>query len=167
MQCNPNTTLIFCSLLLTFDILCIMSLSFEKQKCDVCTNSNLTSYVTMYLLIPYVFFGKHKIVDIILKAFEGDIDTTIDIEKHPSKIQIILEWSFYALLFCFGILEFKVSCIGKLSSSFLYWTALLVTVFSGFICISQFILSCCGATISIVREPPNNEYNIPLIEVQK
>ena len=105
MQCNPNTTLIFCSLVLTFDILCIMSLSFEKQKCDVCTDSNLTSYVTMYLLIPYVFFGKHKIVDIILKAFEGDIDTTIDIEKHPSKIQIILEWSFYALLFCFGILK--------------------------------------------------------------
>jgi hypothetical protein len=106
-----------------------------------------------------MFFGKHKIIDTIkLKLLcEESRYSEINIEKMPSGVQIIIEWITFSFLFVWGILEFELVCTKQLLSSSVYWVALIIMIVSGLVTISQTVMMCCGATMSIVKQPRISE----------
>ena len=65
---------------------CLITLfKYDKNVYLKCDQTNLPLYITTYLIIPYMFFGKHKIIKAIKKTLRGDIDPTTKMEKIPGK----------------------------------------------------------------------------------
>lgn len=162
--CNTNTTLLFCLGVFLFDLTCLISLGSSKNIYSACESTNLPMYLTMYLITPYMFFEKHKVIKAIKKCIMGDFDSTVQIEKIPSSMQICFEWVSFLILFVWGIFEFKVRCTHDIMSTGLYWTSFIVMVVSGIATISQTIMLCCGATMSIIKQDPNDEIHIGLMQ---
>lgn len=145
-----------------FDILCIISLFLNTNV----SNYFLRNYVTAYLLFPYMFFEKNKIINLIIDSVIGEHESIIDLncDRHKNffKLNDFLEWMFYLVLFICGLIY---DITKNYQSDMLYWMGIIILLVSGIYCMSKFILMCCGLTISIIREPIyDNEINVPLMK---
>lgn len=156
---------VFCTLVALFDLLCMFSLFYGRDAYIKCPHSDLILYVTLYLLVPYMIFGKHKIVKVIVKTASGEEKSTDKIEKKPNGGALLLEWIWYAFMFYWGINEFNVSCVHKLKGNMVYPLAFTIMILSGIVCIAQLFLFCCGVATGSIRQ--NNQINDGYVEYRR
>lgn len=157
-----NIMLCFYIPIFIFDILCIVSLFLNSNI----SNYFLRNYITSYLLFPYMFFEKNKIINLIIDSIIGENESIIDLNRNKNKnffkLSEFLEWTFYLVLFVCGLFY---DVTKNYQSDMLYWLGIIVLLMSGIYCVAKFILMCCGMTISIIREPIyDNEITVSLMK---
>lgn len=131
-------------------MMCIVSLFLNTNNFDYF----LRNYITIYLLFPYMFFDKNKIIYSIIDSIIGEYGSTIDFDhdrnKNFFKISELFEWIFYSILFIFGLVY---DVTKNYQSNMLYWMGIFILLLSGIYCVCKFVLMCCGLAISMIREP--------------
>jgi hypothetical protein len=139
-----------------FDLICFGSLFYSRYVYDKCAHSDIPIFVTMYLVTPYMFLNKGRIIRTItsVQSIESESsDVLVNFQEQP--MDSFLEWILSAILFFWGMNEFKVSCVKNINHTWLYVMAMIITIGSGIFCIFGLLLFCCGVVTGKIREDPN------------
>lgn len=154
---------IFFLFIISFDLICLASTFYAKDVYEKCPQSNLSLFMTVYLVVPYMFLDKSKVIKFITKSKYANGEKKVKVSKAKSDTSF-LDWLFSALLFFWGINEFKVSCVHLLKHSILYLMGMIITICSGIFCIGGLFVFCCAVATGAAREDPNqtayNEYRL-------
>lgn len=139
-----------------FDLICFGSLFYSRYVYDKCAHSDIPLFVTVYLVAPYMFLNKGRIIRTITNVQNTESESPdIRVNSQEQPINQFLEWILSAILFFWGMNEFKVSCVKNINDTWLYTMVMIITIGSGMFCIFGLLLFCCGVITGKIREDPN------------
>lgn len=159
---GSSTVAVLCLFFIFFDILCLMSLFYWKDIYEKCPSSDLINYMIMYLVIPYMFLDKNKVVVTVTQKItvneenQTNVETTAN-QQNANNSSSLGSIIFYFVMTYWGISEFKVKCVSKLQHSMIYSMGMIVMICSLVYSVFLFFIVCCGAITGGIRTNPREE----------
>lgn len=164
--CATSTIFIsFMIIVILFDLICLVSTFYGKDVYKKCPESNLINFVIFWLVVPYIFLNKGKVIytikKIIKKSSESEeIEQQNEIIKEELGLKQIIcsNMIFYLMMFMWGISELKISCVNKLHHSIIYFICIIITIICGLGGFITLILLCCTNTRDHIKQNPQDKF---------
>lgn len=148
-----------------FDLICFIATFYNRNIYEKCPESNLVNFLICWLVVPYMFLNKGKIIYIMEKVARESAED-LEVEQQKDQIKKTIGYDqlklsnviFYLVMFVWGLQESKIKCVSELHHNIIYWLCVIIIIFSGIMGVGILLLLCCISTTNHVRYDPSGKY---------